>query len=151
MNLTIDLTGIKALKSTKSRAKAQFEISAAGMTAIENISTPLPKGARRDWSETADVILAEIDVDPSDDDIVVDIPATGLDGYLTYILKMATTFPMTMKGAGPTINGIKTPAHNGTGYDRLRDGLVAFMAEREITWTGDGWAKGDATVIFNVI
>ena len=151
MKMEIDLTGIKGLRSTKSTTKINWDISTEGMTAIENISTPLPKGARRDWTETADVILAEIEKDVHENDIQIDIPKAGLDGYLIYLLQMSTTFPTTMKGTGPTINGIKTPQHNGSGYDRLRAGLVEFMADREIIWTGSEWDKGETRVIFNVI
>ena len=92
-------------------------------------------GQRRDWDETADVIMecwgnrfdnmTEIEIDHT--------TASQLTPYMRYILRLGCGSSGVFMGTGPIVAGVKTPHHTGSGYEKQREALLAAMHEAGIT------------------
>ena len=119
------------------------------MGKIRSISSPVGKGARRDWRETGQEIMGIIGNGEKGDKI--EISSSDLTGYQEYLLRMGNRFPGVMKGNGPRINGVQTPHHNGDGYQSQRDILkTGLRDEYQIDHNGRGWTMKGKPIYFDI-
>ena len=102
-------------------------------TAIASVSSPVPKGGRRDWYHTARVILNNI---PQDAVVreVEEVPQDAVSGYQSYLLMMGHRFQGVLKGNGPKIGGIQTPTASGESYEKSRENLLEALDDVGIRW-----------------
>ena len=141
------MTTIKIDSDTGRRVLQNLKVNMAASTsqAVSNLPEELqaklttvcaPKqGVRRDWDETADVIMecwgdrfdgmTEIEIDP--------VTANQLTPYMRYVLRLGCGSSGVFAGTGPIVAGVKTPHSTGSGYDKQRDALFDAMLASGIT------------------
>ena len=138
------MTTIKIDSDTGRRVLQNLKVNVAtstsqGVTNLpDELQTKLAKvcaprnGQRRDWDETADVIM-ECWGDRFDHMTEIELDASQLTPYMRYILQLGCGSSGVFMGTGPIVAGVKTPHHTGSGYEKQRDALFGAMQDAGVT------------------
>ena len=124
------VNAMPANASSRSSGGIQVTLTTEQRTMLEDMCAPTG-GSRRDWAALAEVI----------DDLtksqfaslpIIEVARDGLSAYQQYCVALGHINSSIHLGTGPTIAGIRTPAHTGTGYDRDRRAVQQGLAANGI-------------------